>query len=473
MKTTNPNSNDNSRHQPNRGSTLPGQVKIHSVPEQTLGFNLDLVDSNGHSLVAEPEVEPEKVTDPPPPSPRKPKKVMPTILAIGAIAAGGFGYHWWQYASTHEETDNATVAGNVHPISSRIDGTVSKVLVKDNQMVQAGQPVVELDPRDNQVKVQQLVAALEASQRQAASSLTKIRLAAQTAKASTTQAQGSVSSANSDISSAQAAVEESRAAVSSAQAQVAQAEANLVKAQADYRRYNSLYKEGAVSRQDFDSYRASYLVAVAQKNSAVEGVHQAQAKLVQSQRSVTKAQASLTNAQGSVQQAKANDVQTDVNRRDYNSALSAIQQAQASLKDSRLQLSYAKITAPTSGRVGNKKVQVGQRVQAGTPLLSIVDNDYWVVANFKETQLKKMHAGQTVELKVDAFPEHPFVGRVESFSPASGAQFSLLPPDNATGNFTKVVQRIPVKIVFDARSIHGYESRITPGMSVIATVDLH
>jgi membrane fusion protein, multidrug efflux system len=467
MKNVDNNSNGHARHQSSSNLTSLERTKTTAlVLDHELDSDIELVDSTGHPLVVEHEPIPTN------PLPRKRINVMPIVLAIGAIALGGYGYHWWQYASTHEETDNAIIAGNVHPVSTRIDGTVSKILVDDNQKVPAGQLIVQLDPRDYQVKLQQSETALEASRRQAASALTKINLAARTAKASTTQAQGSVNSANSEILSAQAAVEEAQAGIPSAQAQVVQAEANLVKAQADDQRYSTLYNTGAVSRQQYESSRATYLVAVAQKNSALEGVRQAQAKLVQAQKGIPKAEAQLTNAQGSIQQAKANDVQTKVNRSDYNSAVAAIQQAQANLKEARLQLSYVNITAPTSGRIGNKKVQVGQRVQTGTPLLSIVDNNYWVVANFKETQLKKMYPGQTVELKVDAFPDHPFVGRVDSFSPASGAEFALLPPDNATGNFTKVVQRIPVKIVFDAHSIQGYESRITPGMSVVATVNL-
>ena len=137
-----------------------------------------------------------------------------------------------------------------------------------------------------------------------------------------------------------------------------------------------------------------------------------------------------------------------------------------------LKLSYTNITAPSGGRIGRKSAEVGQRVQPGQPIMAIVSNEYWVVANFKETQLEQIQPGQPVEIKLDAFPHHPFVGRVDNISPASGAQFALLPPDNATGNFTKIVQRIPVKVVFDPQSIKGYESRIAPGMSAEATVEV-
>lgn len=165
-------------------------------------------------------------------------------------------------------------------------------------------------------------------------------------------------------------------------------------------------------------------------------------------------------------------MQTEVNRSQYAAAQAEISQAQVALKDAQLQLSYTNITAPTTGRIGRKSVEIGQRVQAGQPLMAIVNNDYWVVANFKETQLEQMQPGQPVEIKLDAYPHHPFIGRVDSISPASGATFALLPPDNATGNFTKVVQRIPVKVVFDYKSIQGYESRITPGMSAEVSVEV-
>lgn len=157
--------------------------------------------------------------------------------------------------------------------------------------------------------------------------------------------------------------------------------------------------------------------------------------------------------------------------RQYEAAGAAIASAQASLSDAQLQLSYTAIAAPADGTIGRKSVEVGQRVQSGTPLMAIVSNDIWVVANFKETQLEKMQNGQPVEVELDAFTHHKFTGRVDSISPASGAQFALLPPDNATGNFTKVVQRIPVKIIFARDSVQGYESRITPGMSAVVSVE--
>jgi membrane fusion protein, multidrug efflux system len=431
---------------------------------------------------------------------KKPIALILAALGVGAIAAGGFGYHYWQYTSTHQETDNATVAGHINQVSSKIAGTVSQVLANDNQLVQPGQLLIKLDPQDYQNKVQQAQAALSAAQRQAEAAQANIALASQTTSGKTNQAQGDISVALAAISTSLAAVEEAQAGIPAAQAdvrlaeagipvaqaQVAQADANLQKAQADYNRYNTLFKQGAIARQQLETARASYDVNVAQKNAAIQGVQQAQARLAsarvgvakaqsqlaQAQEGVTSAQAKLAASKGAMQQATAGGQQTAVNRGQYEAAKASISQAEATLKDAQLQLSYTNITAPAAGRVGRKNVEVGNRVQVGTPMMAIVNNDSWVVANFKETQLEKMKPGKPVEIKLDSFPHHTFKGRVDSLSPASGAQFALLPPDNATGNFTKIVQRIPVKVVFDQQSIKGYEARITPGMSAEVAVEV-
>lgn len=490
------------------------------------------------------------------PKKKAPKALILAALGLGAIAAGSFGYRYWQYASIHQETENATVAGHIHQISSRVNGTVAEVLVQDNQQVKPGQLLVKLDPRDYQVKVQQAQAALENARRQAEAAEANISLASQTSQGKTTQAQGDISSANAAISTAQAAIREAQqgvpaavaavteaeagvpaaqakvaqaeagipqaeakvreaeAGIAAAQAQLAQAQANLVKTQADYRRYESLQSEGAIARQQLDSAKAAYEVAVGQSTAAQQGVAQARARLAQAKEGVTAAQAAVAQAQegvkqaeaqvaraqvgvasaqakvalaqegistaeaklaaskGGLQQAQATGEQTKVSRSQYDAAKAAIGQSEAAVKDAQLQLSYTNITAPAAGQIGRKSVEVGQRVQPGTPLMAIVSNDLWVVANFKETQLANMKPGQKVEIKLDAFGGRKFEGRLDSFSPASGAQFSLLPPDNATGNFTKVVQRIPVKVVFDPESIKGYESRIAPGMSATVNVEL-
>lgn len=430
------------------------------------------------TVVAPPDADVEDKEEPtsPPQKESQPKhnKRRGLILAglgVAALAAGVFGFRWWQYASTHQSTDDAYVQGNVHPVSSRINGTVAQVLVDDNQQVKQGQLLVKLDPSDYQVQLQQSQASLEAARRQANAAQSNINYASKNAAGSIAQAKGNVTNAQAAVATAQAAVEEAKAGIPAAQAQVAQAEANLQKLQVDYQRYQTLFQQGAIPGQQLDAARASYQVAIADRNAALQGVAQAKAKLAQAQQNVAEAQAKLTASRGALVQAQAGNAQTQVNRSQYEAAQAAIAQSQAQLNNSKLQLSYTNIVAPTAGRVGNKTVEVGQRVQPGTPLMAIVDNNNWVVANFKETQLEKMHPGQLVEIDIDAFPHHHFTGRVQSFSPGSGATFALLPPDNATGNFTKVVQRIPVKIVFD-QSIKGYESRITPGMSAVVSVDV-
>jgi membrane fusion protein, multidrug efflux system len=269
-----------------------------------------------------------------------------------------------------------------------------------------------------------------------------------------------------------------------AQSQVTQAEANLQKLGTDYRRYESLYASGAIAKQQLDAAKNAYDVAVASQSSAQQGVLQAQARVAQSrqgvsgaqakaaqaQQGITAAQAILAKSRGGLEQAGAAALQTNVSQGDYAAAKAAIAQAEANLKAAQLQLSYTRITAPTAGRIGRKNAEVGQRVQTGSQLMAIVDPQVWVTANFKETQLERIKPNKAVEVKLDAFPHHTFQGRIQSVSPASGAQFALLPPDNATGNFTKIVQRIPVKIVLDPNSIKGYESRISPGMSAEASV---
>lgn len=418
------------------------------------------------------------VTPLPPPEPPPNTKKKRTLaflllgLSVGAILATVFGYRYWQYTSTHETTDNATVAGSIHQVSSKIEGTVSNVLVSDNQVVKPGQILVQLDRQDYENKVQQAQAALESAKRQANAAQANIALASETTSGKTTVAQGDIGTAQAAIGTASAIVQEAEAGIPLAQSLVAQAEATRQKAQADYTRYDTLYQQGAIARQQLDTAQAAYTVAEAQKASALQGVQQAQAKLAQAQEGITSAQAKLAASRGGLQQATASGQQTLVNRSQYAAAQGAIAEAEVSLKAAQLQLSYINITASSNGRIGKKNVEIGNRIQVGAPLMAIVDTNYWVIANFKETQLNKIKSGQPVEVKFDAFPGRIFRGQVDSISPASGSQFTLLPPDNATGNFTKIVQRIPVKVSLDPETLKGYESRVTPGLSAEVTVGI-
>jgi membrane fusion protein, multidrug efflux system len=409
----------------------------------------------------------------PSPAPFKRFNKKTGLIALGvaiAALAGTFGYRWWNYATTHESTNDAYVTGYIHPISSRVAGTVIHVEVNDNQEVKRGQTLVELDPKDYQVVVQQAQAALQNATRQASAAQATIGLASQTAQANTTQAQGSIGNAIASISSAQATVRQTQAEITTAQDEFVKAQAQEANAKITYQRYEQLYQTGAIPKQQRDDALTAYQVAQAQTQASQQGISNAKAKYQSALEGINQARANLVDSQGKVQQAQASSQQTEVNRRQYEAAQAQIATAAANLKQAQLNLSYTVIKAPVTGRIGNKTVQVGQRIQPDQPLLSVVSDDNWIVANFNETQLGKMQPGEAVDIRVDALSGKTFKGTVNSLSPASGSDFSLLPPDNATGNFTKVVQRIPVKITFDRDSIRGYEDRIVPGLSVEVTV---
>jgi membrane fusion protein, multidrug efflux system len=409
----------------------------------------------------------------PPVPPLPPRRIIVSaLLIVGAIAVGVFGYRWWRFAATHQETDNAYVAGDINPINARIAGTVIDVAVQDNQIVSPGTVLVKLDPRDYEVALQQAKAALEVARAQANVAQANIGVVATNAQGQTTQAQGNIDAAAATVAASESQVIEAQSGIPAAQAQLAQIEASLVKADLDYKRYGRLVQDGAISQQQFEAAKATYDATIAQRNAARELVQQAAAKLALAQSNRSNSQAKLGATQGNLQQANATGQQTAVSRQQYKAAQAAVAQAEAQVKNAELQLSYLVLKAPANGQVGNKTVQVGQRVQPGQTLMSLVQQQPWVVANFKETQLKQIQPGQKVEIKLDAVPNHPFVGRIDSLAPASGAKFALLPPDNATGNFTKIVQRVPVKVVFDADSLRGYESKLTAGMSVAVTVEV-
>ena len=332
------------------------------------------------------------------PAPARGKKVLSGVVVILLCAAAlNFGHRWWEHSLSWVDTDNAYVTARTHQVSSRIAGTVTQVLVEDNQTVEAGAVLLELDRGD-----------LEVKQRQA-------------------QAQ---------LLSAEAQVRQSEAQILQAQAQVAREQARAKQAELDFHRAESLHSSaaGAISNQEFDNAGAATDVAKA---------------------SLKAVESSLQSAEASAGAARA---QREV--------------AMANVKDAELQLSYTQIKAPSGGRVGRKNVEVGNRVLAGQALVALVEPEIWVIANFKETQLGRMLPGQKVNITVDAFPQQVFIGHVDSIAPASGAQFALLPPDNATGNFTRIVQRVPVKILFDEESVRSCKEHIVPGMSTVVSVAL-
>lgn len=458
MKSTQTDPNNHNQNQQTDEEPISPAIKEAETSNQA---ELNLQENNSSNI--QPAIPAQK---------KRKQSILAGAGVILIVLAGIFGYRWWHYTSTHETTNDAYITGNIHPVSSRISGTVTVVNVQDNQEVKAGQLLVELDPKDYRVAVKQAQAALKNAIGQAKAAQASIALAAQTAQANTTEAQSSVGNAIASISSAQAGVNKAQAGIATAQDQLEKAKAQDANAKINADRYQQLYQSGAVTKQQRDDALTTYQVAQAQLKAAQQGILNAKAQYQSALEAVNQARAGLADSQGKVQQAQASGQQTQVNRQQFQAAQGQIAAADAALKQAQLNLSYTDIKAPVAGRVGNKTVEVGQRIQPDQPLMAIVSDDNWIVANFNETQLSKIQPGEPVDIHIDAFSGKTFKGVVNSISPASGSDFSVLPPDNATGNFTKVVQRIPVKITFAPDSIQGYESRITPGMSVQVAVNV-
>lgn len=394
-----------------------------------------------------------------------------SILGGVFLLSAVIGLIWWQYASQFEETDDATLAGHIHPVSARIGGTVVKVMADDNQPIKQGDLLVMIDPRDYQVSTDQARHNLTVAEIQAETAKDNIIFMQKQAISQMTQAQGEIGASKAGIRQSIEAVHEASAAVGTAKQALNEQDANYRKAMADYQRYKGADPE-AISSQQMDIAATNLKVAEASRNAAQDNLAQAQARLEEAKTGIQSGFSKLKQSRGTIQNAHAQEYQVDMVAAQYQSAEAAIKTAQDAVRQAKLNESYTRVYAPVSGRVGRRTVETGQRIQAGEPLLSIVESDVWVVANFKETQLRRMRPGQSVDVSVDAFPDHPFTGRLQSFSPASGAQFALLPPENATGNFTKIVQRIPVKIVLNRKSMRGYENLLAPGMSAVVKVNL-
>jgi membrane fusion protein (multidrug efflux system) len=403
----------------------------------------------------------------------KPKQKKPNyflLLLVGIVISGAAGLGVWFYAQGREETEDSYVDGHITTISSRVAGVVTKVLVEDNQHVNEHQPLVRLDPNEYQVRVNKLQAALTMTGKQSLATGFKIGQSTISARGQAIQASGSINSSGADWERSQAALLAAQAQEHQASARVRSQQAQVEYAESDYERYKTVYANKAVTKQQFDKASETRTVAKEQLKESEDALDSAKKKILQAEADIKDAIAHQQTSQGQYTSAVAASKQTDIDKQQYLSNLAAIEQAKSDLDQANLELSYTKIDAPLAGRVGRRTVEVGQHLEVGQALMSIVQPNPWITANFKETQLNKMKVGQEVEIKIDSFPGKIFKGRVDSFSPASGAKFSVLPPDNATGNFIKVVQRIPVKIVFDKNSLGDYESRISPGMSCITTV---
>lgn len=355
-------------------------------------------------------------------SKKKKNKKFGLILMVILVIGGGAGLLFYIHSLHHESTENAQVEANISPVISRVPGYIEKVMVQDNERVKAGDTLLVLDDRDFVLKVKEAEAALAMAQ-------SNLEVARQGVDVGKNQAYAA------------------SAGVLAADASIEAAKVRQWRASKDFERYENLWKDHSITEQQYEQ-------ALAEKQAADR-----QLELLQKQRDIA------------LRQSKTSSSQSTVTNSQVAVAEAAVQQREAALEEARLNLSYTAIVAKTDGQLSAVDVEPGQLIQAGQALFNLVNTDkYWVVANFKETQLNRMQIGQEVEVTIDAFPGHTFPAKVGSFAPATGNTFALLPADNATGNFVKVVQKIPVKIVFDA-STDPLMDKIKPGMN--ADVDVH
>ncbi|WP_348810978.1 HlyD family secretion protein [Flavobacterium maritimum] len=346
------------------------------------------------------------------------------IILVTLIVLGGtYGTFKYMHSLAHEETDDAQIEKNMNPIIPRVSGYVNKVYIKDNDFVKKGDTLFTIDKRDYELKIEEANAAFIG-------------------------AEGSFEVSKEDINSALASISVSDANVQSAYGNIETAKIRLGRINSDYERYNNLYKKHSITKQQYEQ-------ALAAKQEA-----ESQVRILEQQQKASAFQKSVIEAKSRV-----SNKQTEV-------AAANIKRAKAMLDAAKLNLTYTVVTAAIDGQVSKIDIQPGQLVQAGQSLFYIINNnEAWVVANFKETQLNKMIIGQKVTVKVDAYPDYDFEGTITSFSPATGSRFSLLPPDNATGNFVKTIQRLPVKISLNSTNDIEKIKLLRPGMNV--DVDVH
>ena len=407
------------------------------------------------------------------------------LLALVVLAAGAYGVHAWRYWNRHVSTDDAFVEGHVSPVSARVRGTVLEVLVRDNQEVPAGAPLARLDPRDLEVKVHQARAALATAAGRLSMATQGVPMTDETTRSQVVRAEATVAGAALGIESARRTLEERRsrllarrAAVQAAQADVAARHADFERARLDHRRMRELLDRGLIARQEFDHAEAAFRSGEAAVEATRQRVHVAHAEVAQAEAEVAAQEVALTQARRQLEATEAGLGEARSRRREVAirgaeavSVEAQVAEARADLREAELNLEYATITAPVAGRVTRRTVEAGQTVQPGQPLLAIVDAaSVWVIANYKETQLTHVRAGQRAWVSVDTHPDLVFRARVDSIQSGTGSRFSLLPPENASGNFVKVVQRVPVKLVLEPGQ-NGH-ALLVPGMSVVPVIEL-
>jgi len=396
---------------------------------------------------------------------RKPKGkaarvIVPILLVLLTVA----GYFLWQYFGSYESTDDAQIDGHLNAISARISGQVSQVLVEDQQVVKKGEVLVKIDPRDYEVAVEKAEADLAEAEAGLQGSRTDIPVTSTNTASTLKSARSLHADADAGFTGAERQLNASKARLETTQAQVLEADANYKKAADDVTRYKLLVAKDEISQQQFDQASQTAAAAKATLAARMASVTEARQNVTVAEAAIQQAQAKIAQAEATIQAAMTAPQQIAISESKAKSSAAKLAQQKAVLDQARLNLSYCTIVAPVSGIASKKTVEIGQNVSPGQQLLVVVPLEgIWVTANFKETQLRKMKAGQKVKFSVDAY-DREYSGHVTGIGGASGSRLSLLPPENATGNYVKVVQRIPVRIDIDPGQ--NADHRLRLGMSV-------
>jgi membrane fusion protein, multidrug efflux system len=396
---------------------------------------------------------------------RKPKRRRAGLIALIVLVpllVGG--YFLWRYFGSYESTDDAQIDGHIHAISARISGHVAQVLVEDQQIVKAGDALVVIDPRDYDVAVAKAEADVADAKAALTGSQTEVPITSTNTASTLQTAHSTLADSRAGLLSAERQFRAAEARLSAAESQVNEAQANYKKAADDVARYKLLVDKEEISQQQFDQAAQTAAAARATVATRIAAVNEARQNVTVAEAAIQQAQTKIPQAQASIQSALTAPQQVAVSQYRAKSSEAKLAQQVALLAQARLNQSYTTIVAPANGVVGKKTVEVGQNVSPGQQLMAIVQlDDVWVTANFKETQLRRMQAGHKVKFSVDAYSRE-YWGHVTGIGGASGSRFSLLPPENATGNYVKVVQRIPVRIDLDPGQ--NADRHLRPGMSV-------
>jgi membrane fusion protein (multidrug efflux system) len=411
------------------------------------------------------------------------RRVVVVVAGLAALGAIGWGGSAWYTSFTRVSTDDAYIEGAITPVSAKVGGHVVEMLVRDNQAVKRGELLLRVDPRDYQARLEQARAAVAVAEANIRAARSELPLARDASRAQVAETRASLEALHSVVRTAESALEESRArlegrraATGARRAEVAAAESAVRKTSLELERMRRLMKDDYVSRREHDDAQAAFDNATALLEAsrrrlaeAEREEQQVEAELTSRGHAIEVARQKVAEGRGTLSRAESQLHQVPVKEAEVTRAEAALKQAQADVALAELQLAYTEVRAPADGVVSKRSVEVGQVVQVGQPLLAVVPlHEVWVVANFKETQLSRVRPGMKVEVEVDTYPGKTFSGVVESISAGTGSRFSLLPPENATGNWVKVVQRVPVKILLD--QVETANPPLRAGMSALVTI---